>query len=489
MIMSRKELDAQYNEHAQFNLTKLIRRNYEAGTPLPKEYFDGIDFLEESNKVLMLPVQATYGKQHRYDVQECLAANIVGLLPLEYYKQYIQPTWIMSNKSNDYGTVRKALDEQNYDFLYEILSQSKEYLKDHSDTSNREDNKFIGAYENSLLSQILDLDSNINQLNNLKLNQEAYDNYFKLFKTALSDFKEYYNTKYEMLFNSEIAKNLEFDENLWFQDYKKMKGIFRQYPNEKTVLETLAKDPKAFEFFKDIFNQYGKSEDNPFDKDIFEKAFYHGNKKVVTYIVQNKPLNSQEVNQAFESVLEYWVDNQESKVTDRHNNQLVDCSVYLKNLLDRVQKNAPGHKIENYELFSSILAAINKDLFDDVMVKYPELKEEKLRDGLTLNQWHYAKELFNGFIKEHNFKLVESEYGSNYPSYDLFYMDKVTEHYKSTKEITLDEKMAIDEIIAIHFLPLLNTDLDNREKSTLFYKYTLNKQMHDNKSDGKRLKI
>ena len=49
--------------------------------------------------------------------------------------------------------------------------------------------------------------------------------------------------------------------------------------------------------------------------------------------------------------------------------------------------------------------------------------------------------------------------------------------------------MAIDEIIAIKFLPLLDTDLDNKEKATLFYNYTLNKQMHENKAEGKRLKI
>lgn len=486
--MNRKEIDAQYQEHAQFNLTKLIRRNYEAGTPLPKEYFDGLDFLEESSKVLMLPIQATYGKQHRYDVKGTVAENIVQLLPLEYYKPYIHPTWIISSK-NDYGVVRGALDERKYDFLYEVLSQCKEYLKEHSDTNNREDIKFIGAYESKLLRQVLDLDSNLSQLKALKLNQEAYDNYFKLFKTALSDFKEYYNSKYEILFQSKIAKHLEFDEKLWFHDYKKMAGIFSPYPNDKTVLETLVKDPKAFEFFKDIFAQYGKSEDNPFDKDIFQTAFYYDNKKVVDYLVKNKPLNSQEVNEAFESVLEYWIDNQQGKVSDRHNNQLGDCSSYLKSLLDRVQKNAPEHKIGNYELFSHILTSINKELFDDVMEKYPELKNEKLKDGLTLNQWHYAKELFNGFIKEHNFTLVESHYGSNYPSYDLFYMSKLTEHYKPTKEITLDEKMAIDEIIAIKFLPLLDTDLDNKEKATLFYNYTLNKQMHENKTEGKRLKI
>lgn len=487
--MSRKELDKQYQEHAQFNLTKLIRRNYEAGTPLPKEYFDGLNFLEESTKVLMLPINASYGKQHRYDVKGTVAENMVELLPLEYYKQYIHPTWIISSNSSNYGTVRKALDEQKYDFLYEVLSQCKEYLKEHSDLNKREDNKFIGAYENSLLSQILDLDSNLNQLKNLKLNQEAYDNYFKLFKTAISDFKEYYNNKHEMLFNSKITKALEFNEKLWFHDYKKMRGIFRQYPNEKTVLETLAKDPKAFDFFKDIFNQYGKSENNPFDKDIFEKAFYYDNKKVIAYIVKNKPLNSKEVNETFETVLEYWVDDQEGKVNDRYNNQFGDCSTYLKSLLDRVQKNAPEHKVENYELFSNILTSINKTLFDDVMEKYPELKEEKLKDGLTLNQWHYAKELFNSFIKEQNFTLVKADTGSNYPSFDLYYMDKLTEHYKPAKEISLDEKMAVDEIIAIKFLPLLETNLNKQEQATIFYNYALNKQMHENKNEGKRLKI
>ncbi len=53
--MNKKQIDAEYNEHAQFNLTRLIRINYEAGTPLPKEYFDGLNFLEESNKAILLP--------------------------------------------------------------------------------------------------------------------------------------------------------------------------------------------------------------------------------------------------------------------------------------------------------------------------------------------------------------------------------------------------------------------------------------------------
>jgi hypothetical protein len=123
------------------------------------------------------------------------------------------------------------------------------------------------------------------------------------------------------------------------------------------------------------------------------------------------------------------------------------------------------------------------------MEKYPELKEKKLKDGLTLNQWHYAKQLFNGFMQDHSFNLHEPIYDGKYKSFDLFYMDKLTEHYTLEKEINVNEKIAIDEIIVMNFLPLLETELDTKELTTIFYNYTLNKQMHDNKNESKKLKI
>jgi hypothetical protein len=488
--MNKKELDAQYQEHAQFNLTKLIRRNYEVGTPLPKEYFDGLDFLEESSKVLMLPLNGAYGRQHRYDVKQTLAENIVSLLPFEYYKEYIQPNWIVSNNFNNNGIIRTALDEQKYDFLYEILSQCKEYSKEHFDMNKREDNKFISSYESSLFNHILDLDNNLSQLKNLKLPQESYDNYFKLFKTTLSDFKEYYNKKYEILFNAPVMDHLQFDDEYWFLDFNKMESIFKKYNKRDAILEILATDSKAFDFFKDVVTQYKYAEENPFlEQNLIENAFKYGNKKVINYLMKNKLINSKNLTQAFETVLQEWVNNEEAKTNDRYDNKLGDNSVYLKNLLDLLQKNAPEHEIENYGLFSHILPASDQKLFDDVIEKYPKLKTEKLKDGLTLNQWHYAKQLFNDFIKDNNFNLVKSNVGCNYTSFDLFYMDKITEHYTDAKEVNLDEKIAIDEIIVIKFLPLLNTELNGKEITTIFYNYTLNKQMPENKTEGKKLKV
>ncbi len=486
--MNKRESEEQYQKHAQFNLTKLIKRNYEAGTPLPKEYFDGLDFLEESEKVLMLPIDAPYGKQSRHDVKESLAANIVGHLPLEYYKQYIHPTWITSNKLNDYGIITKALEEQKHDFLYEILSQCKEYLKEHSDSKKSQDNKFMNAYENGLLSQVLNMDYNLNHLKNSKANQEAYDNYFKVFKVALSDFDEYYNKKYEQLYGLNMAKTVEFNDELWFIDYNKIDSFFRGHKNQAVVLENIIEDSKAFNFFKDIFNQHQQVKQQ-LDKNTFEKAFYNSNKKVAGYLVENNFVNSKEVYQTFETVLQYWLNGEKAKKNRRYDNQLGDNSIYLKTLLDIAQKNVPNHKIENYELCSHILPAINNKLFDDVMVKYPELKEEKLKDGLTLNQWYYAKKLFNEFINEHDFKLKETNYDANYLSFDLFFMDRATQYYTPTREINLDEKMAVEEVIAINFLPLIDTKVSNKEMIAIYYNYTLNKQMPENKNEVKKAKI
>ena len=499
MAMNKKEIDAQYQEHAQFNLTKLIRRSYEAGSPLPKEYFEGLDFLEESEKILMLPVNAPYGKQYRCDVKESLAANMVGLLPLEYYKEHIHPTWIVSPKVTNYGVVQKALDEQKYDFLYEILSQCKEYLKENSDTKKTENNNFVNAYQNGLLNQVLNVDANLEQLKSLKAGQEAYDKYFKLFNAALSNFEEHYNSKYNILFDLETARNLNFDQKSWFMDYSKMKSFLGNINEQKKILENLADNPKAFSFFKDILSQYEEAEKTEKSEDledikknkqnVFEKAFYYGNKKIVSYLVENKHFSSKEVTKNFENTLGYWLKEQEGKLKYRSDNKIGDSSTYLKTLLEILQKNAPDHKIENYELFSNILPAINKNIFEGVMKKYPELKEEKLRDGLTLNQWSYAKQLFNNFMTEHNFKLLESKYDSNYLNFDLFYMDKATQYYKPTKEISLDEKIAVDEIIAIKFLPLLQTNLNSKENLILFHTYTLNNQMHENKNEVKKIKI
>jgi hypothetical protein len=488
--MNKKELDAQYQEHAQFNLTKLIRRNYEAGSPLPKEYFEGLNFLEESNMVLMLPINAPYGKQHRYDVKESLAENLVALLPLEHYKSYISPTWIVSDKLNDYGPIHRAINDQKYDFLYEILPLCKEYLKSHSDRNKREDNKYIGAYEKGLLEPILNLDSNLNQLKNLKLNQDAYDSYFKLFKEALSHFNDYYEIQYGAIFRTERYRDLGFNDKSWFADYKKMEGVFRKYNREESILETVVTDPKAFDFYKDIFNQFGKSEDNPlFNEELFERAFRYGNKKVVAHLVENKPISSEEVRKTFDTILKDWVESETGKVTSSHDNQLGDSSTYLKALLDMLNKNAPNHKIEDYDLFSHILPASNKKLFDEVMEKYPELKEKKLKDGLTLDQWKYAKEMFNEFLEEQNFTLLKAEDGCNYPSFEMYYMDKLTEHYTPTKELSLDEKLPVNEVVATNFLPLLNTGLNEKSKATVFYTFTLHKQMPENQNESKRLKI
>lgn len=486
----KKIIDKEYNEHAQFNLTRLIRRNFEAGTPLPKEYFDGLDFLEEANKNLLLPVNAPYGKQHRYLVRESLAENIVGLLPLEYYKQYIQPTWIVKDDGETWGVVQRALNDQNYEFLYELLDLSKDYLKDHSNLNKEEDRKFIGTYENSLLAPILTLNANLMQLNSLRVSQSNYDGYMELFKKALVDFKEYYAQKYEVLLAINHNKDILFDDKSWFRDYGKLESSFRKTNRSSNILETVAKDPKAFNFYKDIFNQYGKDEKNPFfDLDLFKLALKYGNKKVVGHLCENKAFNAKDINHAFESLINNWVDDQKDKIYGNLKNQLYDKSAYFKNLLNIVQKNVSNHKIEDYSLFSNILLASNKEFVDEILDRYPKLFEEKLNHDLTLSQWHYARELFNDFMQENGLKVVEAKNGCNYSSFEIYYLQNLTEHVIPSKELTLDEKLAVNEVVAQYHLPRLETDLSKKEMLSLFHNFSLNKQIPQRSNDSKRVKI
>lgn len=485
--MKKSEQEA-YNEQAQFNLTKFIKKNYEAGNPLTKDSLEDIDFHEEAQKIFYLPIN---GKgNHRFEIKESLAINLVSLLPLKYYENLIDATWIVNPSINDNGVVHRALYyEDKYDFIYHIIPICKNYLAEHSDQNNREDQKFIAAYEHFLMSPILDIGGKLGALRSFKASQEEYDKYFELFKTTLKDFKEYYDKKMGpmALFSKE---EFSFNENKWFAEYRKMETLFRRFTRKDTLINHLVTNPKAFSIYKECFSHYDSKENNPFlNIKTLQTAFESGNKKVVAHLCQQSVFTSSEINFVFEEILRDWLANEKEKPNRGFKNKLEDCSSYLKSIIEIVQKNHPSHQVENFELFSHVLASSNQKLVDDILNLYPNINEAKLEYGLTLNQWEYAKNLFNEFLECENLKITKSDNGCNYPSYDYYYLQNLTKHIIPSKELTPDEKLAVNEVIANYYLPLLGGNLDDTERATIFYKFTLHKQMPEKTDERKKLKI
>lgn len=504
----KKFIDTEYQEHAKFNLTRLISKNHEAGKPLSKDDLADVDFLEEGSKVLLLPINGKYGSQQRFDIKETLAENMSALLPLSYYKEYITVDWINSDGLNSFGPVKRALNDYNYEFLYEMLAVSKKHLNDNEGKTDTSHNRWISAYEHNLLSPILNVFGNLEHLKNFKLPQENYDRYFDLVKVALSDFKEYFSKNTAKIWGmSDINlqkhaanKNINefngslssFDDKSWFLEYKKMELVFRRFPKKEQVLDEVVSNPKSFNIYQDIFNQHKTKESNPFyDYDLVKLALNNLNKKVASHMLQAKPFRKGEIISIFDDVLDDWIKKERSKIHSSFDNKYVDKTTYLRTILEIVGKNNPAYEIKDYPLFSHILLSSNKKFVDSILEKYPAVMEEKLDHKLTLNQWCYAKKIFNEFTAEHNFKLARANNGCSYASFDMYYLEKLTEHVTPTRELTKDEKIAVNEVVAIYHLPRLETRVDEKEKEklTAFHVFTLSKELENKEVEKKKMKI
>jgi hypothetical protein len=241
-----------YQELSRYNLTNLIKAQYEAGQPLDEKFIKNIDFTEKGDKTFWLNDKS--GKQQRYDVKESLALNCVNYLPLVYYQEYITPEWI-NTEGQEYNMVNGALGAKKYDFLHYLRKVTSEYLEtiyaqalgNGAKEEKEKIRAYLNVYENKFLNPILNIAHNVSNLGLVNANSDLYEKYYDLFKAVLPDLDRYMQYK-EETFAYKKDQHKEINADNWVKNYAQIKWCGHKMGELKDLISELINNKNLYYF-------------------------------------------------------------------------------------------------------------------------------------------------------------------------------------------------------------------------------------------------
>lgn len=459
----RKVMSFESEKLSQYNLTKLIKKTYEAGIPLAVDMVNEIDFKEKGNKTFWQ--LDSDGNNLRYDIKESLALNCVRFLPLSHYKSYIDPTWI-NTENDDYNMVHTALGARKYEFLTELITVTRGYVKKifQADKPTVQDQDYLHQYENYFLKPLLNIGHNLTNLT-----QECAA-YYSLFKIGLEDFNNYYNYKAKK--NFFIASPHLLTEKNWSENYSQLQHLFPHYEKWDTILKKVLATEGAFDIFMDM-----NSEKQLISKDNFIAAYKYGNKKVAIYLGEQLIDNREKMaTNVFSSALQNWIDRQKNRTN--FSQSLGRDFVYLTNLLTILDTLAPEHTFQSFEKLGYLLTQDNPQFIEKVLDKYPALEKKPLLHGYSASEWGHAYQMFSDFIENNNLVVT--------PSYELFFGKQLSKNL--VPQSVLCNNVAVQEMVASYYLPHIQ-GLSPQEKTATYFAYCMDRDLPQKTDKKVRTKV
>ena len=419
-----------------FNITRLIKSQYEAGTPLSTDIMDNMDLFEISSK----QAYVAYPEGQFMEKEESTQiANIIKFLPVEYYRNYIKKDWMEAGTNNENPLFQQLLFQKKFDFIKEYLKC--DFIEPYIMSESHD-------YVRLVLEPLLNMAGYFSRIELNHLTQDDVISYYEVFRLALPQFQLHFNEQ-----QKQYRGKQTFEANQWFAQYDILQGPLFRNSKQVELIETFVHYDQIFSVFEDILKQTPEAKKLFLHKKTMKEAFLHGNKKMVDYLQDIMQLMPQETHNMWCHAVSEYFKHEEEQLKYNPSKELMDNTSFIRKLWS-LKNYVLKTELKIYDI-GHFLISRNKTLVKKIIHDMAELQTEALvKDGLNKDDLHYACHAFERFRKEHNYEL-KNKHKTSYPTLDINLIYSVDRHFTEFKEPDSDKKMSIYEYMANTLLPLV----------------------------------
>lgn len=491
-------MDKTFEEHSRGNVANILNFYYKSNMDVPQELLNVIDFKEEFERKF----DFKFSKSKREELIHVKETNIINCLKnLDFpvYEKYMDINWVYDQGyKGDSHFIRTALFYNKKEALnksLELVEKELEKQEVTSDLGNRD-------LERGFFSEALNLASILNMHKDYKGNEEDLKFKYDFFKKSLKLFNKYYTIRGK-LWGSE--KEVDFEE--WHKNMDKMRVFLGgSFHGQSSLNEILVENKKYFSILKDAFYQYSENDKDPLGKPLnpfgnhtlIKLGMKNGNVNYLNLAIKNN--NNQ---QLYSFTYDSFLEDQLNKFTDIFTNS--NWSTYvsfpsfkiIKSVNDCLVKN--GIKVQYDDVAAlALLSAEGKDAFT-LLNEIPNIKKEQIKDGLSISQLSYLKDItskiegFNkkaGGEKEVEVKIFKNEkemFVDMFPSFEIYLIHKAKD-FVPTPNLTLEQKQDAVAVAIQNPYAYFNQDISKEQANIILSKILLDEEL-SNKEDKKVTKI
>lgn len=364
-------------EYKKSSIAKMIEQSHQKGEKLPEIVIKNINFTE--GFYLDYYLQTTEYTHHMIE-KTTLAQNVIETLPFEYYKEYMDITWL------------KTFDEDSNRLINNLIYKTKNEVVSHFlDLVSKENKK--DDFKREVFEPIFNLNHHLYNLVEKDKSYKAVKNYFQLFKKALDIYEPFYleMCKTYKVKPKEIKK--------WHRDYEYLTVLHKDNKLHEINLYLLKSD-ETLEILKDVFNQYENPHENlMLSKEYFNDAVKSGSEKIVTYyiseLLKHNIMKQEEIENEIVKALHEKISDISSELSDSFRSDYKNdySQTYnIENVYNIAVKY--GNYKPDYKKLSELILIDNQEFQTNFVSKI--ISEEKIiLSGLNINQWKILAEIIN----------------------------------------------------------------------------------------------
>lgn len=396
-------------EYKKSSIAKMIEESHKKGEKLPDIVIKNTNFIE--GFYLDYFLQTPEYTSHMIE-KMTIAQNIIESLPFEFYKEYMDITWLKTFDEDSNRLINSLVYKEKNDVILHFLELiSQENKKD--------------DFKREVFEPIFNLNHHLYNLVQKDSSFKAVKNYFHLFKKALEVYEPFYleTCKSYKVKPKEIKK--------WHKDYEYLTMLHKDTKLHEINLYLLKHD-ETLEILKDVFNQYDNPKDNlMLSKEYFNDAVKNGSEKIVTYYiaellkhnVMTQEQIENEIVKAFHEKITYI----RSEISESFKNDYKNDYSNTYNI-ESVYNIAIkyGNYQPDYKKLSELLLIDNEEFQNNFLLKI--LNEDNIvLSGLNIDQWKILSQIVEQ-VKEITGKGLQQSAKQREGRYPKEAKDFVNEH-------------------------------------------------------------
>lgn len=440
-------------EHRKSSISKMIEKAHENGEKLPDVILNSINFIE--GFYLDYYVKTT---ELTYRVVEkiTIAQNIMESLPFEYYKDYMDITWLKTFEDDSSRLINTLIYREQNDVVSHFLDLISQ--------ENKQDD-----FRQEIFEPLFNMTHHLFNLSERDKSYKAIKNYLNLFKKSLDVYEPFY---LQMCDNYKIKPK---ELKKWHKNYEHLHILYKDNKLHEINL-FLLKNDECLDMLKEIFNQYDSPKQNTLlTKEYFSEAIKFGSEKIVTYyiseLLKHNIMTQEEIEfeivKSFNEKITEITHNISDSFKESYKNDY--SSTYnVENIYNIAIKY--GNYKNDYKKLSELLLIDNKDFQNNFLSKILNEKNVIL-SGLSVNQWKHLGDMVDqikeltgkGFTqstkqRENRFPKEYNNFVNENPYEIVYKINRIKKLFK-TKMSPLSEK-ELDKVYAVFKEEVNNKLLD-----------------------------
>jgi hypothetical protein len=446
------------------NVTLMIKTASDNGLDI-SSLMKNIDFHEKTSYVAGFQLSPSSDKTYN-SYEESLACNMVHNLPFEMYKNHVGANWIEHDVDDDKASVvRTAINQKEYALVSLLLDKAGEYRK-----NNIKDSEFARKYERNLLRPILNLNTNLANLNSEEVDLKQYVDYLVLFKKALNQFKTHYDER-GIAFASSIKLD-EFDIHNWFENYSQVTS-FLYINSHHDSMQHILQRKEAYPFFNEIFLMQADKIDNPYlNEGFYQNAMSKGNEAVLQHLDAWINPSAEYIEKCFEKAMQEWIEKYHESIgkTVFYDDGKDHYHIRLEKMLEVFEKRVPHYFMKNEAPdLLQYYAGIKYEEFDQVRARYVK-EDTALLHGLNTRQWNYIQKCIEEFEQNYNVKKSKM-------TIDFQYAQTINQKFSQIENPHAHEYNECHDFMKNHMLKCFDSEQGDMYRNKAFGALLLDKSL------------